>query len=64
MNNRTTSVGRPSTARRTDAGNRQSEVFTLNYTNSREVDNVIDKLEKSPLSSTYWYISFFFSQSS
>jgi len=64
MNNDTTSVGRSSTERRPDADNQQGEIFTENHINSREVDNVIEEMEQSQLSSTNLYISFFYSQSS
>jgi hypothetical protein len=64
MNNDTTSVGRSSTEQGLYADNPQGEILTENHTNSPEVDNVIEEMEKSQLNSTQWYISFFYSQSS
>jgi len=60
MNNDTTSVGRSSTEQGLYADNLQSEVLTENHTNSPEVDNVIEEMEKSELSSTQWYICLLF----
>jgi ureidoglycolate hydrolase len=64
INNGTASVGRSSIERRSYAYNQQGEILTQNHTNSRQVKNEIDEMEKSPLSSTHRYISFFYSQSS